>query len=88
MYSRGDPELDRELQAEIDQRSRWRRDLLLLLGVMVIVLAIMLLSGFLDPAPASSRDHDERPAIAMSAGELWSSAAMAMLPRAVRTLTR
>ncbi len=68
MYSRGDPELDRELQAEINQRSRWRRDLPLLLGVMVIVLAIILLSGFLDSARASSLDYDERPDIAMKRG--------------------
>jgi len=68
MYSRGDPELDRELQAEIDHRSRWRRDLLLFIGVMVIVLAIVLLSGFLEPAPASSLDYDERLYIAMNRG--------------------
>jgi hypothetical protein len=67
MYSRGDPELDREVQAEMNQRSRWRRDLLLFIGVMVIVLAIVLLSGFLDPAPASSM-ADECLYIAMKRG--------------------
>ena len=64
MYSRGDPELDRVVQAEIGQRARWRRDLLLVLGVMAIVLAIILLGGFLDPAPASSSDGGDPVCIA------------------------
>lgn len=54
MFGRGDPELDRELQSEINRRSRWRRDLLWLVGGIVIALAIVLLLGLLEPAPATS----------------------------------
>ena len=41
----GDPQLDRELRSEIKRRSRWRRDVLLLLGGILIVLVIVLLLG-------------------------------------------
>ena len=39
----GDPDLDREVQREINQRSRWRRDLLLLLAGFLVVLVIVAL---------------------------------------------
>ena len=45
MFSRGDPELDRELQSEIGKRGRWKRDVLLLLGGILLMAAIVLLAG-------------------------------------------
>jgi hypothetical protein len=54
VFSRGDPELDRELQSEIGQRSRWRRDVLLFLGGILTLLAIVLLIGVMTPAPDTS----------------------------------
>ena len=41
----GDPDLDREVQREINRRSRWRRDVLLLLAGFLVMLAIVALVG-------------------------------------------
>lgn len=65
MFSRGDPELDQALQAEIEQRSRRRRDVLAFLGGILILLAIVLLAGSMTPAPESASGSFDNPYIAM-----------------------
>ena len=45
VFDRGDPELEREVQAEINRRSRRRRDLAVLLGGTLIVLILVLTFG-------------------------------------------
>jgi len=45
VFNRGDPELEREVQAEINRRSRRRRDLVVLLAGTLIVLILVLIFG-------------------------------------------
>jgi hypothetical protein len=54
VYGRGDPELEREVQAEIDRRARRRRDFVVFLGGTLIVLMLVLILGPHDAATAAS----------------------------------
>ena len=68
MFSRGDPELDQEVQSEIDQRSHWRRDVLVFLIGVLVLIAMLMLIGTMTPGPESSSRYDRGSSVALSRG--------------------